>query len=64
VAHEVIGPLFFEEPVVSGDTFLAMMENTALRHISVETILQSDSAPPHFSSRVCDFLDREFPDHG
>jgi hypothetical protein len=30
--HEgkVMGPFFYEEPVVNGDTFLAMMENNAL----------------------------------
>jgi hypothetical protein len=30
--HEdiVMGPFFYKEPVVNGDTFLAMMENDAL----------------------------------
>jgi hypothetical protein len=27
---KVIGPSFYEEPMVCGDTFLAMMENNAL----------------------------------
>jgi hypothetical protein len=34
--NKVIGPFFFEEPVVNGDTFMAMMVNTALCHVSGE----------------------------
>jgi hypothetical protein len=41
--------LFFEEPTVSSDTFLAMMENIALRHVPMGTVFQSDDAPPHVS---------------
>jgi len=37
-------------------------EGTALRYVPVGTVLQSDGAPLHFSSRVHAFLDREFPD--
>jgi hypothetical protein len=60
--NEVIGPFFFEEPTMSSDTFLAMMENTGLHHAPMGTVFQSDGAPPHFSHHVHSFLDREFPD--
>jgi hypothetical protein len=60
--NKVNDPFFIAEPTVTGDNFLAMIENTALRHAPVGTILQLDGAPPHFSRRVRDFLDREFPD--
>jgi hypothetical protein len=46
---------------MTGDTFLTVMENTALRHDPVGTVLQSDGAPPHFSRHFRAFLDREFP---
>jgi hypothetical protein len=46
--------------VVTGDTFLAMMENTALHHVPVRTVFQLDSIPPHFSHCVCAFLDGAF----
>jgi hypothetical protein len=52
---KVIGPFFFEEPAVTGDTYL--------RHVTVATVSQTNGAPPHFSRRVRAFLDRgEFPD--
>jgi hypothetical protein len=45
---------------VTGDTFLALMENAALCDIPVGTVLQLD----HFTSSimVCAFLGTEFPD--
>jgi len=49
--------------MVTDDTFLAMMEITALHHITVGTVLQLDGAPSHFSNCVCAFLGKEFPDH-
>jgi hypothetical protein len=61
--NKVISPFIFEEPTVTGDTFLAMMENTALRHVPVRTAFQLDGAPPHFSYCVHAFLVKEFPDH-
>jgi hypothetical protein len=54
--------LFFEEPMVTGDIFLAVMENTALHHV-LGTVFQLDLAPPHFSHCVHVFLDRELRDH-
>jgi hypothetical protein len=61
--NKVISPSCFEEPTVTGDTFLAVMDNTALCHVPAGTVSQSDSAPTHFSRRVSAFVDREFPDH-
>jgi len=49
-----------EGPTVTGDTSLAMMENTALRHVPVGTVFQLDGAPPHFCHRFVAFLDRSF----
>jgi hypothetical protein len=43
--------------MVTGDTFLAMMESTALCHVPVGTIFQSDGAPPHLSCPARLFLD-------
>jgi hypothetical protein len=60
--NKIIDPFFFEEPMVTGDNFLAMMENTASCHVPVGTVIQLDGAPPHLSHHVCAFLDREFPD--
>jgi hypothetical protein len=39
----VIGPFFFEELVMTGDTFLTMMEEMLLCHVCWE----------HFSSYMC-----------
>jgi len=47
---------------VAGDTFLDMIENTALCHVPVGADFQLDGAVPHFSSHVSAFLDWEFPD--
>jgi len=43
--NKCICPFFPKEPTVTGDTFLAMMENTALRHVPVGTVFQSDVHP-------------------
>jgi hypothetical protein len=40
---------------VTGDTFLAVMKNVALRHVPVGTVFQFDGAQPHLSRRVCAF---------
>jgi hypothetical protein len=47
---------------VTGDAFLVMVENNALRHLPVGTVFQLNGALPHFSRRVGDFLDGEFLD--
>jgi len=55
--NEVTDPFSFEEPTVTGDTFLAMLYNTVLCHVPVGTVFQSNGARHHFH-RVSDFLDR------
>jgi len=47
---------------VTGDTFLAVMENTALCHVPVKTVCQLNGVSANFSCCVCAFLDGEFPD--
>jgi len=47
---------------VTGDNFMAVMETTALRHVSVGTVFRSDGETNHFTSCVGVFLYREFPD--
>jgi hypothetical protein len=39
-------------------TLLAVMDNTALAQVPMGTVFQLRCAPPHFSRRVCTFLDR------
>jgi hypothetical protein len=49
--------------LVTGDTFLGTMGDTALCHVPVGTVFQLDGVPPHFSHCIYAFLEREFPDH-
>jgi len=39
-----------------------MVEDTALRHVSVETFFKLDGIPPHLFHHARGFVDREFPD--
>jgi hypothetical protein len=55
--------LFFEEPVMTGDIFLAMMENNALCYVPVGKLFWLFGAPPYFSSHIHTFQDRDFPDN-
>jgi hypothetical protein len=48
---QVINPFCFEEPTVTGDTFLTMRENTTLCYVPVGS-LRLDGAPSHFFRRV------------
>jgi hypothetical protein len=50
--NKVIGPFFFEETAVTGDTFLGMLHNTFLCHVPLEEVLQLYGAPCHFLA-VC-----------
>jgi hypothetical protein len=61
--NKVIWPLYSEDPMVTGDTVLAMMENNALRHATVGTVFQLYGATPLFSRQFRTFLDRNFPHH-
>jgi hypothetical protein len=47
--NRVKGAFIFEEPMVTCDTFLVAMGNTALHPIPAGTICQLDGATPHFS---------------
>jgi hypothetical protein len=58
----IIGPFFFEEPIVTGENFLAVKEDTALCCI-LQEFSQLDGALSHFSCCAHAFLDMEFPDH-
>jgi hypothetical protein len=49
----IIGPLSFEEPRVTGEMFLAVLEDTALCHIPVGTVLQLDDSPSSPVLLVC-----------
>jgi hypothetical protein len=63
VTKNIIRPFYFEEHLVTGNKFLATMEETAMRHIPAETVFKLDGARSHFSHCVHGFLGREFPDH-
>lgn len=45
--NKFIGPFLFKEPMVTGDSFLAMMVNTALCHVPV------GSFPVNLTSSYC-----------
>jgi len=56
--NKVMGPLFFEEPMVTGDTFLAVIGNSALHQVPVGTVFQLYGALPHFSHCAHAFQDK------
>jgi len=43
--NKVTRTFLLEELAVTGDTFLALMENTVLRHVPVGTVLLLGGAP-------------------
>jgi hypothetical protein len=43
--NKIIKPSFYEEAMVTGDTFLGVMENTTLCHAPVRTVFHLDGAP-------------------
>jgi hypothetical protein len=48
---KVHGPFFFPDATVTGDSFLAILENWLLPQLNISYdnyILQLDGAPPHF----------------
>jgi hypothetical protein len=59
-----MGPFLFEESTMTSDTFLIIIDNTALHHVFVGTIFKLRGASPPFSHRVSPFLVREIPDRG
>jgi hypothetical protein len=62
VKNNIISIFFLEEPTMSGDKCLAVMENTAMRHVPVGTVFHLDGAPPRFPCCVRVLMDRGFPD--
>jgi hypothetical protein len=46
--EKVISHLFFEELMVTGETSLAMIDNSAFWHVPLGAAFQLDGAPPHF----------------
>lgn len=63
----VVGPFFFDENV-NGDNYLAMLQEFLVPFLRQKRIVskirfQQDGAPPHWSRKVRQFLDRAFP-HG
>jgi hypothetical protein len=62
--NKAISPFSFEEAMVTSDTFMTMIEYTALCYVHVGTVLQLDGALPPISHHIHAFLDRKIPDHG
>ena len=59
----VVGPFFFTEQIVTGQSYLRMLETFAypvLRNID-NVIFQQDGAPPHWALVVRDSLNENFP---
>lgn len=57
-------PLFFEESIVTGQSFLAMLQNwlmPLLKNDSDNFVLQLDRAPPHFHRFLRTYLTGELP---
>jgi hypothetical protein len=63
VMKNTVSPFYFEEHLVTGNKFLATIEETALHHILAGTVFKLEGAPSHFSHCIHGFLGREFPDH-
>ena len=63
----VIGPYFFTNGGITGDSYLDMLENWLMPELDKHdlinnVIIQQDGAPAHFSLKVRDFLSSQFPD--
>jgi hypothetical protein len=61
--NKVIGPFLFEEPTVTGDTFLAMMENTFLCHVLLEQFSSWTVHHPTSPIIFMPYWTGSFPDH-
>jgi hypothetical protein len=59
--HGVIGQFFFMESMVTGHSYLDMLENFVIPHIPPGFIFQQDGAPSHFHRDATTFLDETFP---
>jgi len=61
----IIGPYFFENENVTGETYRSMLIRYAFprfRELREDFVFQQDGAPPHYSNRVRAYLDRKVPD--
>lgn len=62
--NDIIGPFFFIENTVTGNSYLDMLVNFAVpqvEHLQPTIIFQQDGAPPHWSRNVRDYLNETFP---
>ena len=62
--NKVIGSFFFNEPTISANVYLDMLElyvAPQLEGFQPWIIFQQDGAPPHWGSHVRRFLDATFP---
>jgi hypothetical protein len=56
IHNKLIGPFWFSEKIVTGRSYLDMLELYALPQLSPQTILQQDGEPPHFCHHVRNHL--------
>ena len=64
--NRLIGPFFFDDDTVNGESYLAMLKSFFIPEVrklkKVRAIIfQQDGAPPHFATDVRQFLDQQFP---
>ena len=62
----LIGPFFFEDKPINGESYLSMLQNFFLPEIRRlhkvrSMIFQQDKALPHFAIEVRQYLDHQFP---
>ena len=63
MCNQVIGPFSFHETTITADIYLNLLtEYVAPQLIDSQPniIFQQDGAPPHWGSRVCQFLNETF----
>ena len=60
----VIGPYYFDDPIVTGDSYLHLLNNYFLPMLSelpANAIFQQDGAPPHYRRAVRGLLNEQMP---
>ena len=63
--NKVIGPYYFDEPIVNAESYLHLLNNyflPMLPSLPPGTLFQQDGAPPHYSREVRALLDEKLPD--
>lgn len=63
--NEIIGPYYFDEPIVNAESYLHLLNNyflPMLPSLPPGTLFQQDGAPPHYSREVRALLDEKLPD--